>query len=116
MESWGGFPRIYVCCFLFSSEMKRKIKVRRQRGANLSLRRVEPGKKETAVLCSSGKSHQPLSHAESCSLVMRAKGMRWRQRRTWGKEEKRAKMLKGVWEDVEKTKQFQGRGREDGSV
>lgn len=47
---------------------------------------------------------------------MRAKGMRWRQSRTWGKEEKRVKMLKGVGEDVEKTKQFQGRGREDGSV
>lgn len=44
---------------------------------------------------------------------MRAKAIRWGQSRTWGKEEKRAKMLRG-WGDVEKTKQLQGRGREDG--
>lgn len=37
-----------------------------------------------------------VSDAESHSLVMRAKAMRWGQSRTWGKEEKRAKMLKGV--------------------
>lgn len=114
-----GFSQEICLLLMFSSKVKRKIKVRREKGAkgaNLCLRRLELGKKETAVLCSSGKCHQPLSHAESCSLVMRAKGMRWRQRRTWGKEEKRAKMLKGVGEDVEKTEQFQGTGREDGSV
>lgn len=92
--------------------MKRKIRLRRQRGANLCLRRLELGKTEAALLCGSGKSHQPLSHAESCSLVMRAKEMRWRQRRTWGKEEKRAKMLKGVgkmWKKQNSSRAEEGR-------
>lgn len=43
---------------------------------------------------------------------MRAKEMRWRQRRTWGKEEKRAKMLKGVgkmWKKQNSSRAEEGR-------
>lgn len=51
-----------ICLLLLiSSEMKRKIRVKRQRGVNLCVRRLELGKTETVLLYSSQKSHQPLS-------------------------------------------------------
>lgn len=109
----------FCCCFLFAcfycrfvffffSEIKGKIRVRGQReGGKFVCRETGVGKE--AVLLYN------LCHGcwKLCSLVMRAKARRWGTAGPGGRK-RREQRYWGGWGRCRKTKQLQGRGREDG--
>lgn len=95
-------------CFFFFSEIKGKIRVRGQReGGKFVCRETGVGKE--AVLLYN------LCHGcwKLCSLVMRAKARRWGTAGPGGRK-RREQRYWGGWGRCRKTKQLQGRGREDG--
>lgn len=105
-----GICLFHLCLMLlFFPEIKGKIRVRGQREAAKSVcRKAGVGKEIDLLLYNLCRRCWKL-----CSLVMRAKARRWGTAGPGGRKRRELRYW-GGWGRCGKTKQLQGRGREDG--